>query len=99
SLQISMDARTDDWQPRPNYRVHEWSLPDGMGQLPDWPGLTGDRWYLRQDTYLALSGGVDFLDGHRSRGGLGGGFGGGLGDGRMALRSEMAQNAAAPAPP
>jgi uncharacterized protein YfaS (alpha-2-macroglobulin family) len=28
----------EDGQPREQFKTHEWLMPEGMGQLPDWPG-------------------------------------------------------------
>jgi uncharacterized protein YfaS (alpha-2-macroglobulin family)/TolA-binding protein len=94
SLQVGLESRVDDSQPTPKFRVHEWTLPDGMGQLPDWPGFGGDRYYLG-NTNLFFRGEGNLAAGQRFRderlGRMAGGFGG------AALHEELAVDAAAPA--
>ena len=67
---------TEDTQPAESIPVHQWVLPEGMGQLPDWPGE--QRQNMR---YRGLSNGIDsdlYFARDSRMAGLGGFGGGGL---------------------
>ncbi len=58
---------TEDTQPRKRYERRGFELPDGMGQIPDWPGEQAGGYWLRRDMFF----GDSYFGG-------GGGFGGGF---------------------
>ena len=89
-------SRTD--RKRQSYRPHEWTLPEDMGRLQDWPpDLVGD-WPLRSVYYEmadrravpAGPAGPQAMDAvSLGRGRMAGGFGlGGVGGGRGGARAE-----------
>jgi uncharacterized protein YfaS (alpha-2-macroglobulin family) len=80
------------WQETPaqkTYETHEWKLPDGMGRMPDWPGIDqgmnlytyqpyfgiGDRMQSMKGTSLGIDGSVS-NDQLMEKSPAGGGFGG-----------------------
>ncbi|HEU4753984.1 MAG TPA: alpha-2-macroglobulin family protein, partial [Armatimonadota bacterium] len=73
-----INPAVEDSQKHESFKTHEWLLPEGMGQLEDWPGKVAGGYYGRLD--------VSWYYGYRDRGlamnGFGyggGGFGGALG--------------------
>jgi uncharacterized protein YfaS (alpha-2-macroglobulin family) len=84
-----------DTQPTPKHQLHEWVVPEGMGQLEEWPGRQNlgyhgyGNWEFDGNT-LALADSVGIRNGAFGGGGLGG-FGG---DG---LRGALDEAAGGPA--
>src|SRR5262249_10016215 len=35
----------EDTQPRQSFETHDWKLPEGMGQVADWPGSENQGYY------------------------------------------------------
>ncbi|MFN3650180.1 MAG: alpha-2-macroglobulin family protein [Armatimonadota bacterium] len=85
----------EDTQPRGSFRTHEWLLPEGMGQVPDWPGPDRAGYYWHQRSVLGqIQNMAYYRDGDSMLGARGpagppgafggmGGFGGGMAAGRM----------------
>jgi uncharacterized protein YfaS (alpha-2-macroglobulin family) len=88
SLGFGFPGDQEDRQPTPQFKTHEWTLPDGMGLLSDWPGASRVNlesrlmWPGRQIGSLARERGR--MNGAFGGGGFGGGGfgGGGFGGGR-----------------